>query len=153
MRFRQFYILIFCLFIKTELFSEQIIFKCNVDTLRENLVIPCYDMKVKPGREILIFKYSGNIDSLVKYISLAHKSSIPLIDEKTNSYTWKPLQEPFWFYADYAVKLKLEKLNNFSIIEISFYYAEKFHGKKNDGQIFPFEAQIFYQNVVNKLKI
>ena len=153
MKLRQFYILIFCLFVKTELFPQQVYFNCNFDTLRENLVIPCFDNRIKPGREILVCKYSGNIDSLIKYISVAHKSSIPLVDGKTKMYVWQHLSEPFWFFMDYSVKLKWQELENFMIIELSFAYTDKSLVKNKSNSIFPYQAQTFYQEIINKSSI
>lgn len=153
MRLRFYFILTLCLFTKIELFSQQSIFNCNADTLRENLVINCFDKKEKPGREILIFKYSGNIDSLFKYISLAHNSPIPFIDRKTKMCVWQPLSEPFWFFMDYSVELKWQDLENSKIIELSFAYADKSFSKRKSVSIFPYTAQIFYQEIVYKISI
>ena len=150
MRFSQIYLILFFLFVKTELFPQQVYFNCNSDTLRENLVIPCFDNRIKPGREILVCKYSGNIDSLIKYISVAHKSSIPLVDGKTKMYVWQHLSEPFWFFMDYAVELKWQELENSGIIELSFAYADKKLIKRKSASIFPYQAPSFYQEIINK---
>ena len=150
MRFSQIYLILFFLLLKTELFPQQVYFNCNSDTLRENLVIPCFDNRIKPGREILVCKYSGNIDSLIKYISVAHKSPIPLVDGKIKMCVWQPLSEPFWFFLDYSVELKWQELEHSSIIELSFAYADKLLLKKKSTSIFPYQAQTFYQEIINK---
>ena len=150
MLFRHFYIFLFCYFLKTELYSQQVFYNCNADTLRENLVIPCFDKSVKPGREILICKYSGKIDSLIKYISVAHNVPIPLPDRKTKMCVWQSLSEPFWFFLDYSVELKWQELENSGIIELSFAYADKKLIKRKSASIFPYQAPSFYQEIINK---
>lgn len=153
MRIRFIFILILYFFPINKLFSQQSIFKCNADTLIENLVIPCFDKKDKPGREILIFKYSGNLDSLIKYISLAHKCPNPLFDQNYKICIWQPLSEPFWFFMDYSVELKWQELENYKFVELSFAYADKSILKNKSTSIFPYNAQIFYQGIIYKALI